>query len=223
MKIQLVNPYPEKFFQSQIMDCYPPLGILSIASFLESMIEGIEIEVLDAAVVSEEEIESAIDADVVGISVTAGTFKNALKISEIGKQKGAKTVLGGPYASVMAQQILLNRDHVDCVVVGDGEQAFYECVMDRPLAEIGNLVFRENGRIVENPVHNLDLDKLPSASFEFVDVSKYLDNFKRRFAFLGEKLEYSKELPIYSRKGCTWRLAQGCIFCSIFDRTYRLK
>jgi radical SAM superfamily enzyme YgiQ (UPF0313 family) len=204
MRIQLVNPYPEKFFQSQIMDCYPPLGILSIASYLKTLCNDMEVEVLDASISSQEEVESAIGADVVGISVTVGTYKNALRVAEKAKGMGARVVLGGPYASVLADQILLNRKFVDCVVVGDGEEAFFRYVIGDPLAEIKNLVFREEGHIVRTPMQSLDLDRLPQINYEFVDVSKYLGNFRKRFAFLGDKLEVSKELTIYSRYGCTW-------------------
>ena len=223
MKIQLVNPYPERFFQSQTMDCYPPLGILSIASYLESVNKDLEVEVLDASVVTQEEIESAIDADVVGISATVGTYRNALRVAEKAKNHGARVVLGGPYASVLADKILTNREYVDCVVAGDGEEAFYQYIRGEPLSEIENLVFRKEDRIVRNPLKALDIGRLPRARFDFVDVSEYFANFRKRFTFLGEKLESSKELPIFSRKGCAWRLTGGCIFCSIFDRTHRIK
>ncbi len=223
MRVQLVNPYPEKFFQSQTMDCYPPLGILSIASYLESMNERLEVEVLDASIISQEKIESAIDADVVGISATVGTYKNALRIAERAKNRGARVVLGGPYASVLADRILLNRKYVDCIIAGDGEEAFYRYIRDEPLSEIENLVFRKGNHVVRNPLKALDIGRLPKTRFDFVDVGKYFANFRRRFTFLGEKLEHSKELPIYSRKGCAWRLTRGCVFCSIFDRTYRVK
>ncbi len=223
MRIQLVNPYPEEFFQSQIMDCYPPLGILSIASFLQSMDLNNEIEVLDASLVTQEEIESSINADVVGISTTVGTYRNALRIAEKAKNRGARVVLGGPYASVLADRILSKREYIDCIVAGDGEEAFFRYIMGESLSEIENLVFMEKDRVIRNPLKTLDIGRLPKISFEFVDVGKYFANFRERFTFLGEKLGFSKELPIYSRKGCTWRLRGGCIFCSIFDRTYRLK
>lgn len=223
MRVQLVNPYPEKFFQSQTMDCYPPLGLLSIAAYLRAMNHELEVEVLDASVIAQNKIEAAIDAHVVGISTTVGTYKNALRIAAKAKEKGARVVLGGPYASVLAEKILLNREYVDCIVAGDGEDAFYRYAEDRPLSEIDNLVYREGDRVVRNNLVALDLDTLPRPAFEYVDVAQYFANFKRRFTFLGEKLESSKELPVFSRKGCAWRMAKGCLFCSIFDRTFRVK
>ena len=223
MRVQLVNPYPEEFFQSRIMDCYPPLGLLSIATYLKSKSEGIDVEVLDASTDSQEEVESAVDADIVGISTTIGTYKNALRVAQIAKNAGARVVLGGPYANALATEILLNREYVDCVVAGDGEEALFGYVMGEPLAEISNLVFRKNGRVARNPVRPLDIGRLPKVSFEYVDVTKYFANFRERFAFLGERLESSRELPVYSRKGCTWRMRGGCLFCSISDRACRVK
>jgi anaerobic magnesium-protoporphyrin IX monomethyl ester cyclase len=223
MRVQLVNPSPERFWQSAIMNSYPPLGILSVASYLKHMTKHIEVGVLDASIMNTDEIESALDADVIGISTTIGTYRHALRIAAKAKRGGARVVLGGPYASVLAAKILSEREFVDCVVVGDGEEAFYKYVTGAPLCEIDNLVFRQSGQIIQNSVTVLDVSRLPMIDFEFVNVERYFANFRRAFSFLGEKLDSSKELSLYSRKGCTWRLTGGCLFCSIFDRTYRIK
>ena len=92
-----------------------------------------------------ESIKSKLNAGYVGINCNTLTYKTAIEIAKVAKNKGATVFLGGPYASVMAEQILANQAFVDCVVAGDGELAIKMILENQPYDIIPNLVFRKNG------------------------------------------------------------------------------
>ncbi len=217
MDIQLVLPKHDAGEGVTTQACFPPLGILSIASHLRALYPTFDIEVIDCELVNGD-IENLIGADIVGIHSSFLTHEHAIDIAKHAKQRGATVVLGGPHPSAVPNAILRNRRFVDAIVVGDGELAFADLAAGVDYLKIPNLVFREGENIVQNPVLELSVDEWVPIDFSFVDLTAYWRNWEQNFP---EQI-YFKPLPFFSQRGCRWRSSVGaCVFCSIYDVTVR--
>jgi radical SAM superfamily enzyme YgiQ (UPF0313 family) len=130
----------------------PPLGLLSIATYLSETILDMKVEILDNAILSTEDIRRNINADLVGFSVNLWNYSKSLEMAKIAKEKGAITIMGGHHASSVAKNILKNRDYIDYIIIGDGEKAFTDLAGGNDILDIENLVYRSkySNKIVTN-------------------------------------------------------------------------
>lgn len=186
-----------------------------------------EIYILDEQITAAEVILrkiSQLRPDIVGISLSHEYYRDALKFARRAKSVCARVVFGGVYATVLKKEILKNRgpysnDYcVDVVIQRDGEKAFYEYIIGKPLNKINNLVYQTKAGIRENPVELLDLDNLPILDRGLVNLERYI---KGGPIFRGIQM---RRLNVYSQKGCWWReKTGGCIFCSCLESIPRLR
>ena len=221
-RVFLIWPYTKKNKVPQT-----PLWALSLGTYLKERIPDIEIHILDGQVTAPEAILkkiSQLKPDIGGISLSHHYYKNALRFARKAKSVGAKVVFGGVYATALKREILKNRgpysdDYcVDAIIQRDGEKAFYEYVIGKPLNKINNLVYQTKTGVKENPIQLLDLDSLPILDRSLVNLEKYV---KSRRTFREGRIRH---LNAYSQKGCWWReKTGGCIFCSHFERPLRLR
>lgn len=197
---------------------YQPLGLLSIASYLLANQICSKVEILDGEFLSVTEIEFRITADIVGISCTTPSYRNALRIAQAAKNRGAVVVLGGPHPSALGKTILKNRPEVDFIVQGDGEESFAKLLLDFPPGEISNLVYRDCEAIVENPVRFTSLSNLPLLRRDLLPLEPYIDRYSRQSCSVFGR----RPAAIFSQKGCMWRhRSAGCLFCGRLDRGWR--
>lgn len=197
---------------------YQPLGLLSIASYLLANEVCSNVEILDGEFLSVTEIESRVSADIVGISCTTPSYRNALHFARVAKDRGAIVVLGGPHATALGKTILQNRPEVDFIVRGDGEESFAKIVMGVPQNEIPNLVYRESGRVIENPVHLVSLSSLPKLRHDLLPLESYIERYSNQSSSIVGR----RPAAIFSQKGCMWRhQSAGCIFCGRLDQSWR--
>lgn len=172
-----------------------PQGLLSLAAQEKNL--GNEVDVLNLFTFpwsSIEEIMTHFKADIYGLSVFTSNRRGALalagRIKEI--HPDAHIVAGGPHATALSEEILLNCTAIDTVVRGEGEQTFRElvrrCSQGRNLSDIPGTVFRKQGKIIQAPQRKriINLDRL-------VSPFRYFDDY----------------LLITSR-GCAW----NCSFCA---------
>ena len=112
----------------------PPLGILQIASYLESKDEQVDIEVVDcqAERLGWRELERRIESfepDVVAPSAlaTCNTY-SVLRTVEVAKKVNPDvlTVVGGQHFTALAEKSLREYPEIDVVVRGEGEETFFE-------------------------------------------------------------------------------------------------
>jgi len=217
IKLQLISPISEFAKEDPRMGEYPPLPLIALASYIKRELPATIIEILDGELIPQKKILKKLGADVVGIHVHLGNIKAALSIARKAKEKGAKVILGGPFASVRAQQILRNRKFVDAIVIGDGEEALLEFIKGTPSEKIPNLAYRKKGEIKVNDLKELDLDRLPPPDYGLVILEPYFKKFKENEA------PYRKGLVVYSQKSCPWRERLGCIFCGVLGKKWRAK
>lgn len=155
-----------------------------------------------------------INAPIVGISCNLMTYKTALEIAKVAKQRGSLVILGGPFATSMPEVIVMNQSFIDAVVVGDGEKAMLDIANGKGFEEIPNLVFNKNGQIIKTHRTITNLSSLPVPDYSSLRMQEYFDNYKTRY---GNHKPFNGSLAISSIKGCKWRdsSGDGCIFCMI--------
>jgi radical SAM superfamily enzyme YgiQ (UPF0313 family) len=153
--------------------------------------------------------------DIVGITCQTLTFLSSLKIISLIKQLNphSKIVLGGPFPTVKAREILEKHPEINVVVRGEGEETFLELAQtlehDGSLRTMKGITYRENGCIRRNPDRPLidDLDKLPFPARHL----QPLDLYKTQ-----------GYITIFSSRGCPY----NCIFCvipKIWQRQWRAR
>jgi radical SAM superfamily enzyme YgiQ (UPF0313 family) len=155
-------------------------GLLSLSFCL--LAEGVSdtVEILDGEFLSVPEIESRLSAEIVGISCTTPSYRNALLLAAYAKARGATVVLGGAHPTALAEVILRNRAEVDFVVRGDGEFALMRLLAGDSLCEIPNLAYREQGQVVTNPVELVPLDAIPPLRRDLLSLEPYVARYSAR-------------------------------------------
>lgn len=148
-------------------------------------------------------------ADVAAFSCYIWNIKMILQITENLKkvQPRVKIWLGGPEVSYNPREYLLNYKEIDGIVIGEGEQTFYELVryylkQEGKLSDIKGIIFRDsagitytedkfdNKIILTSPREPMSLDDIP---FPYEDIN----NHKNRIIYYE------------SSRGCPY----GCTYC----------
>lgn len=107
----------------------PPLGLLSIATYLKH--QGFQASVVDLSSVSLEEASRRIPrADIYAFSTLSVTYALTLALKSIATSMhpGVLTVAGGPHATALP--FYVSRDF-DVVVTGEGETAMLDLARER--------------------------------------------------------------------------------------------
>jgi anaerobic magnesium-protoporphyrin IX monomethyl ester cyclase len=231
MKIQLYIPpggyFAERWSQGSSM---PPLGLLSIGAVLEQAGVGVEIVPADILKMSWSAIREKIardKPDIVGVtSTTENRFQSFRLVREAKKASPESlTVLGGPHASMAAEDALAHLPELDMVVRGEGETTVLELCRalesgrdPEVLKDIRGLSFRSSRGIISAPPREpiRDLDTLPDPAFHLVPFESY--NF--RFEVPGHGL--LPAVNVMTSRGCPF----FCNFCATpinWGRTVRMR
>jgi radical SAM superfamily enzyme YgiQ (UPF0313 family) len=175
----------------------PPLGLGYIASMLDY--KGIPYEVLDLNLgYSSLDLINRIkdfSPDLVGV---AGPyiFQHRLLYDLINliTKEGYDTVIGGPLVSTFRSSVLKSCDATYAVKF-EGEYTLLELCEEKPIEGIRGLVYRKNGRVIENEdrVKLQNLDEIPFPKYKGFELEKYP----------------RKAFAIVSSKGCPY----NCNFC----------
>jgi anaerobic magnesium-protoporphyrin IX monomethyl ester cyclase len=201
MKVLLVNP-PYPFEESPA----PPLGIISLAAYLEK--QGMDVRVEDYIIqpYSRERVRAVLNdyrPDVVGSTAVTMNVKKGLRILQDYKEEapGVVTVMGGPHVSFDADDILIKNGYVDYVVRGEGEITFTEMLRaldsGSPVDGIAGVSCRRGGAVHHAEDRPLieDINILPYPARHLVPLSKY-----RALSF---------PISMVTSRGCPYK----CIFC----------
>ncbi len=206
MKVALIQP--QSGGQSLKV---PPLGLAYITAVLKR--NHIKAKIIDLTV---ENIPLSTyltneKPEVIGISSIVTNARQALEIAEQTKKilPQSFVVMGGPYPSMMKDQLLTRHREVDAAVVGEAEFSFLELVKrlqnGKSLDAADGLIFREDDKIKSNPPPKpiYPLDQIPYPAREELKMQLYDKNAG----------------IIFTSRGCP----QQCIFCSrpVFGRKWR--
>ncbi|MCX8065499.1 MAG: B12-binding domain-containing radical SAM protein [Candidatus Hydrogenedentes bacterium] len=205
----------------------PPMGLLFLAGYIRKYIPHAEIKIVNQRVenYSIDDLVSLIyefKPNILGLSALTifAHLVNEVSTKVKGVLPDTWVVLGGPHASSVRSQALVDIPSLDIVVPGEGEVSFKLIVEGYPkrdnLYDIPGIIWRDNsGGIVENSGPLLveeDLDKLPFPAYDLIDLRKYW------------KIQSMAPVPlrryasIVSSRGCPYK----CIWChSVFGKKIR--
>ncbi len=154
----------------------PPLGLLYIASTLESA--GFPVEFYDLAVLPETKEKllnrvGEIEKPIIGLTVSTLAHNNALRLSKAIKEMNPQSliIMGGPHVTFRAEETLSSRI-VDVVVRREGEHTIVALLKAlthnhwsnvSSLASIEGISYRSNGTVISTPDRPFitDLDSVP--------------------------------------------------------------
>jgi radical SAM superfamily enzyme YgiQ (UPF0313 family) len=197
------------------------LGAAGLAARL--LQDGHEVSVIDCAV----ECRSVgglkrrlrgLNPDIAAVPLLYGSLANGYKIAAAVKETTrAQVVFGGLPATFSAERVLAECPQADVCVVNEGEIPFSELAAGKPLAEIGGLVFRQDGAAVATgPGARVEnLDELPFPARHLFPQEKYKVYSLRTFKLL-------HTTNIESKRGCPFA-CEFCLQAPKEGRRYRLR
>lgn len=209
---------------SRVANIMPPMGLLSIAAYLEK--KGIAADIIDcyAHPDSDSKICSYLkekNPGYIGLTCTTPIFHDSVRIAKMAKVilPGIMSVFGGAHISALRETILENYPEVDFSVIGEGEECVESLIKAhmncKALSQIPGLVYREKDDINFTGLRDkgIDLDSLPFPAYEKL-----------------EGYPHAYKLPIFnypktpntcctSSRGCPY----ACSYCdrSVFRRSFR--
>ena len=212
-KIMLVDPYFKEGLKGF------PLGLAYIAGALR---EDYEVSVIDLTAratieqknpeeILQEELRK-INPDMVGITSTSPTHKNALDVARIVKNyRNIPIIKGGTHETNAQGSTIRNNPEIDYSVVGEGEETIIELANGISRGEsvkgLEGIIFRENNDVVDNGKRALipDLDMLPKPARDLFYIDERFDEYYSAKLFGGKK-----STSIMTSRGCPY----SCSFCS---------
>ncbi len=102
---------------------YAPLTLTTLASLIPDELDA-EVTLVDEGI---EEIDTDLDADLVGISAITGTAPRAYEIAEAFRAQGVPVVLGGVHPTLRPEEAMA---HADSVVTGYAEETWPRLLHD---------------------------------------------------------------------------------------------
>ncbi len=208
MKIVLADPPDVK--TPWLIANHPNLGILYLAAYLRSRVNGIEVHYLDAFLSLKKHLIllERLQPDIYGLSFSTMREQDAFSTIKAVKNKfeNLPIICGGPYPTAMAEKIL-NDYPVDICVKGEGEITLVELVeafqRKRRLEDIAGLVFKRDGQVVATDKRALipDLDEIPLPAWDLIDFQKYRGNYQFRA---------KPSTVMTTSRGCPF----DCVFCA---------
>ncbi len=226
-RVLLVHPQGSNWVPGQIdltrfANIMPPIGIASIAAYLEQ--RGYETAILDGYAMPRSTADmvaaaAACDPDVVGFTTTTSSFHDAYAIAEglRALRPGVPFVFGGVHVSAMGRELLRRFPLVDYGVVGEGEASMLELCergSDDP-AGVGGLLYRRDAEVLAGPPRHdlLPLDSLPFPAYE------RLPGFPRAYHLAIFNYGKAPGTSTVTSRGCPYT----CSYCdrSVYQRSYR--
>ncbi len=226
-KILLVHPLGYKADAadrdiSRIANIMPPLGLASIAAYLERQGTGADIVDCYARPDSDRAIRDYLLAEkpaFIGLSCTTSSFHDGIRIAEMARQAvpGIKTVFGGPHVSALKEQLFADFPAMDFAVIGEGEETMAElarCGRDDP-ASVKGIIYRRGTEVSFTGYRDkgLELDDLPFPAYE------KLAGFPSSYMLPIFNYPTTPNTSCISSRGCPY----ACSYCdrSVFRRSFR--
>jgi radical SAM superfamily enzyme YgiQ (UPF0313 family) len=206
---------------SRVANLMPPLGLASLAAYLEQ--RGMEAGLIDcfAHPDSDQAIAGYLTRErprFIGFSCTTSSFLDGVRIARMAKDvlPGIRTVFGGPHVSALKERILLDYPDVDFSVVGEGEATLFELMsggFEAP-AEVKGIIHRDGEpRFNGYRSPGLELDSLPFPAYG------KLEGFPGAYKLPIFNYPKVPNTSCISSRGCPY----ACSYCdrSVFQRSFR--
>ncbi len=165
---------------------FHPIGLLSLAGYLEKHIPDIKMKFLDFNTdkLNDEEFLKLVadfEPDIIGASVSTLHYPHAAHVSEIARKRfpKIKIVWGGPHVELEMEECL---ESCDFALRGEAEQIFYELVTaigkdENDFSRIKGISYKKDGKIMHNPPRERfkNIEDLPWPAYHLVDLKKYFE------------------------------------------------
>jgi len=207
---------------SRLANIMPPLGLASIAAYLEQ--RGISAHIVDCYAHPDNDrvIRDLLRSERpawVGFSCTTSSFLDGVRLAALARQElpDICTVFGGAHVSALKEQVLREYPIVDYVVVGEGEETLHELILsDGNAASVPGVIYHEaDGEVCFSGYREkgLVLDELPFPAYE------KLTDFPNAYRLPIFNYPTSPSTSCISSRGCPYT----CSYCdrSVFRRSFR--
>ncbi|MEJ2201031.1 MAG: radical SAM protein [Desulfuromonadaceae bacterium] len=209
---------------SRLANIMPPLGLASIAAFLEQ--RGIRASLIDCyahPAASRRRIRDTLLAErpaYLGLSCTTASFLDGVRLAELAREllPGIGIVFGGTHVSALRERLLREFPVIDCLVVGEGELTLAELLeagIDRAETVPGLVCRSRDGEILFTGYREtgLELDELPFPAYE------KLAGFPAAYRLPIFNYPKAPNTSCISSRGCPY----ACSYCdrSVFRRSFR--
>ena len=228
-KILLVHPLGYKADAaskdiSRVANIMPPLGLASMAAYLEQ--RGMRADIVDcyAHPDSDRVILDYVRTEkpaFIGFSCTTSSFLDGIRIAKMAQEAlpGIKTVFGGPHVSAMKEKLFTDYAAMDYTVVGEGEMTLHNLMLNggEAPAEVKGIIFRDlqsgEARFTGYPDKGIELDDLPFPAYE------KLEGFPKSYMLPIFNYPKVPNASCISSRGCPY----ACSYCdrSVFRRSFR--
>ena len=190
MKILLTHGYflEEDPKEMEIMKPYPTLGLLYISGYLNQ--KGVVHDVFDTTFSSTNEFKNhllATQPEVIAFYTNLMTKVKVIELIQFIRSQEQlqkiKVVLGGPDLTYNQKKYL--NAGADFLVIGEGEETFYELVealrKEESTDQINGVSYMQEGELNVNAprIKMKDLEDLPLPNRAAYPIKKYLDTWKR--------------------------------------------
>lgn len=208
---------------SRLANIMPPLGLASIAAYLDR--RNIHSHIIDcfAWPDSDNRIQTYLNdyrPSFIGFSCTTSSFNDSIRISKLAKHMlpGIKIVFGGPHVSALKTKVLKDFPIIDVVVVGEGEEALAELMENggEPSPDIQGLAYRDkSGEVIFTGYRKkqIELDTLPFPAYD------KLKGYPHIYQLPIFNYPKAPNTSCISSRGCPY----ACSYCdrSVFRQQYR--
>ena len=174
--LKLGLTFPGVIKRAQTIEALPSLGLLTLAGMTPA---SIEVEYLEVRDVNTGSLPA--DFDVVALSTLTATAKEAYALAARFRASGTRVILGGLHATLVTHEA---RQHVDSIVIGEGEPVWPEIISDLQRGEL-KPVYDARGR-------PFDLAHAPMPRFDLLSPARY------------------PRFTVQTQRGCPW----SCEFCA---------
>lgn len=179
--------FPAVARRAREIEALPSLGLLTLAGLARDRFEAEYLEVRDF-----EDVPDRFDA--IALSTLSATAKEAYAMARKFRERGVPVILGGLHATLAPQEA---SQHVDAVVIGEGEPVWLEVLEDLEKGRLKRLYdARERGPY--------DLRQAPMPAFELLANDRY------------------PRFTVQTQRGCPY----ACEFCAASMRlspSFRVK
>jgi B12-binding domain/radical SAM domain protein len=162
----------------------PPVGMLSIADYLDRNDYKVIVDNLGERMVTSEHFDAVDHIEKFSARVYAIDLhwcihcQGAIEVARLCKERHpeAMVILGGLTATVFSEEIIRKFGFIDAIIRGEAEKPFLSLMktleQGKGLAEVPNLTFRNNeGRVISNPLMQPsdDLDEFEFTRFDLLE------------------------------------------------------